>query len=132
MLHLSFVGTPLFVQAAMENVPAHGCYRVIERCKALSEARYNGQYAWQAANWIFADQTLFRSAKAEAFDRYKGLLQADPPRWYQRMRRRETAMTRLRSGSTVAAAAEAAGVHPGTVYAWIQRARDQSGSVTEE
>jgi hypothetical protein len=124
MLHLSFVGTPWFIHDAMRVIPADGRYRKIERCKALAEARYNGRHAWKAANWIFADPTLFRSAKTLSFERYQALLHQDPPAWFLRSQRRESAMAHLAPGSTVAAAAPAAGVAVETVHDWLKCKRE--------
>ncbi|BCJ42647.1 hypothetical protein GCM10010168_06110 [Actinoplanes ianthinogenes] len=124
MLHLSFAGTPHFIQGAMRTVPAHGLYRVIKRCKSLAEARYNGRHAWRAANWIFSDAALFRSEKARNVDRYRAVLETDPPAWHEWARQRAVAMSHLGAGETVAAAAEAAGVCEQTVYTWLARRRN--------
>ena len=129
MLHLSFVGTPWFVRDAMEAVPANGRYRVIERCKALAEARYNGRHAWAAAEWIFADPDLYRGAKWRIYSQYRTKLRQDPPRWFQVQQQREIAMGCLAEGKSVKEAAHSAGADWRQVYAWRARSA-QTGSRT--
>ncbi|MEU8610398.1 hypothetical protein AB0C29_20665 [Actinoplanes sp. NPDC048791] len=127
MLHLSFVGTPWFVRDAMKAIPANGRYRIIERCEALAEARFNGRHAWAAANWVFADPDLYRGAKWQMFSQYRQTLQQEPPRWYRLQRQREVAMACLAEGKSVQEAARTAGVDWRLVYAWRARA-GQAGS----
>jgi hypothetical protein len=124
MLHLSFVGTPPFVSAAMKFIPADGRYRRIERCRALAEARYNGRHAWAAARWLFSDPSLYRAAKIRVFERYSALLGQRPPRWFIQSQQRKRAMDLLANGSTLRAAAAAGGVRIETVKVWLKRAKE--------
>lgn len=116
MLHLSFVGTPEFIDGAASAIPAHGRRRVIQRCKNLEEVRYNGRNAWTAATWLYEDEALFSSAKHQAFRRYQELLQADPPKWHTWSAQRHRILTLLSAGRTVAQVAAETGLPVGRVY----------------
>ncbi|MET0493549.1 MAG: hypothetical protein ABW000_10515 [Actinoplanes sp.] len=123
MLHVSFVGTPSFIQGAMAVIPADGWRTVIKRCRSLEEARYNGRHAWLAANWLFADHDLFSSAKHQTFVRYQRHLQLDPPKWYSRGIERAQILALLGAGRTPAQVAAETGFPVDRIYALRYRTK---------
>jgi hypothetical protein len=123
MLHLSFVGTPSFIDGAMAAIPAHGRHRIIKHCKNLMEARYNGRHAWAAATWLYADETLFSSAKHQAFVRYQRLLQADPPKWHTWSIERQQVLMLLSVGMTPGQVAAETGLPITRIYSLRDQAR---------
>ncbi|RSM56626.1 hypothetical protein DMB66_33545 [Actinoplanes sp. ATCC 53533] len=116
MLHLSFVGTPSFIQGAMAAIPAHGRCRVITRCKSLQEARYHGRHAWAAATWLYADTGLIRSAKQQAFAHYQQLLRTDPPKWHTWAIERQRILTLMKAGKTPVQIAAETGLPVSRIY----------------
>jgi hypothetical protein len=107
----------------MAAIPARGRRRIIERCRNLVEARYNGRHAWAAATWLYADGNLFSSAKHQAFVRYQELLRADPPKWHTWSIERQHALLLLSAGMTPGQVAAGTGLPISRIYALRDRTR---------
>lgn len=117
-LHLSVVGTEEFIHAAQLVVPAEGRVARIKKCPNLFYLAFNGQKAWAAGDWIYQDRTVYESAK---FHKYLDCVTTRRPKWMVDTDRRDGVADLLKSGSTVAEAAEQTGVSFGTIYKWRRK-----------
>lgn len=68
----SFVGTEEFISWSKEYLPIGYRLRHITRCKNLYEIRYNGKNAIRFLEWLYENDTLYKSYKYDIFKSYTG------------------------------------------------------------
>lgn len=114
-LHISYVGTPEFVESAMAATPARGRCRRLARCKNLAEVRYNGRNAWTIGEWLYERTDLHESAKVLA---YRNHVLTAQPKWVNDTRKRQEGLRLLAEGVSIADVAARVGVNPHAPYRW--------------
>lgn len=114
-LHISYVGTPEFVESAMAATPAKGRCRRLARCKNLAEVRYNGRNAWTIGEWLYERTDLHESAKVLAYRNHVATAQ---PKWVNDTRKRQEGLRLLAEGVNIADVAARVGVNPYAPYRW--------------
>lgn len=125
-LHLSYVGTPEFVDAAMAVTPAKGRCRQLVRCKNLAEVRYNGRNAWAIGAWLYERTDLYESAKVTA---YREHVATARPKWIVDLRKRLEGLRLLADGVSTAEVAARLDVHPRVPYTWKAQLAQTTSSI---
>lgn len=114
-LHLSFVGTPDFVEGSSKAIPSRGCIRRLPQCKNLVEIRFSGRHAWDAAAWIYASPTAQLSRKYKVYEDH---ISTARPAWRVCREQREAVRGALLSGMSLRVTATHVGVSLSTVCRW--------------
>lgn len=114
-LHLSYVGTPDFIEGSSKVIPSRGRIRRLPQCKNLAEIRFNGRHACDAAAWIYASPVAQLSRKYKV---YKDHVSTAHPVWKTRREQREAVREALLSGMSLRSTARHTGVSVSTVCAW--------------
>jgi hypothetical protein len=124
-LHLSYVATPEFVEAAREVTPPGGRIRKLPQCRNLTEVRYNGRHAWQFGSWLYSNDALYRSEKVATYQQH---VASARPRWVSDGEKKSEGLRMMADGRRIAEVAAVLAVNWRTVYKWKELSRQASSA----
>ena len=128
-LIICFVGTKNFINSVASIIPVSGLIRQL-KARNCWEIRWNGKKAIEVGQWVYSDQSLYKSEKTKRF--LQNLSFGKVFRNDCCAEQRECALKLLAKGTSATKTAKIVGVAWQTIYKWRKKYGPRSCQVLKK